>query len=144
MGKDKKYQSYFPILNGIEGRDGYNDYTIEVKNIPLKVNHTQLLQEGYEYLLDQNVVVNRDEYLEEYQSFLNTFRVYLNSKQEVQKSKEDLSREFGDKQYTEGWRRHLMSYVEPEKLGETSDSLNTEEMFSDVDKLVSEMTGSVE
>jgi len=141
MGNDNQYKSYQSILNP---KDEYMNYTIEVMNIPLSIDHKSNLYQGMEYLLEHNVVVSREDYLNEYQTFQDTFRLSLDTKQKVQMSKVSMSKDEGEKQYLNGWKQHLMSYIEPDKVGETTNSVDTTEMFLDIDNYILEMSGSVE
>jgi len=151
LPRDPNYQNVKSLIQSNE-----NDciYTIEVKNIPLQINHFRNLQEGLKYLLGQRVVISPKEYLEEYHKFVSSFRVTLNSKQEVQMSKETMSSKSteenernpfinGNEQFLIGWKNHLQSIIEPDKMIVSDDVVDVSEMFSDLENFISEVTGSV-
>lgn len=122
--QDKSLNQFHDLIDSNE-KDIY--YTIEVKNTPLIINHREIMETGMDYLLKYDVVVDLMEYFDEYNMWYNSFRMKLNSKSEVNYSKENLSsmdevqldklKNFtpGQTQYLNGWMRHLGKMIRPDE-----------------------------
>ena len=153
MIKDKNMVEYKELLRS--NNYSYNtSYTLKVKDIPLQIKHREIMETGMKYLTSKNVIVSLKEYFTEYNNWYPQYCVETNSKSEVNMSCEDLSnttddkkyKDFinGNRQYLDGWIRHLGGMIEPEKVPNKSGDKTGKysSLFQQNDEWISEVSGS--
>lgn len=152
MTKDKNVSKYHELLR-TNNDSQYTNYTIEVKNIPLEINHREIMEHGINYLFQNDVVVDIPSYWDEYMNWYTNFHMKLTSKSEVNMSMKDLSTKQdtqnsnfinGQIQYLDGWMRYLKGLIEPDTIvNEVGDKTGVySSLFSQSTEWVSEVTGS--
>ena len=109
-----------------KGKDG-----VIVESVDLVIDHTEILENGMKYLIDEGISVNNPlDYWNEYSTWVDTFNSKVESKGKIQESSEKLSPSI-QRQFQDEWMSHLESKVFPNRSPKSS-GLDIKEFFGPI------------
>ena len=110
-----------PSMINLNERDNEKGkYGVIVESVDLVINHTEILENGMKYLIDEGVSLNDPlDYWNEYSTWVDNFNSQVESKGKIQESSEKLSPSI-QKQFQDEWMSHLESKVYPNRKPKSS------------------------
>ena len=121
-----------PSMINLNERDNEKGkYGVIVESVDLVINHTEILENGMKYLIDEGVSLNDPlDYWNEYSTWVDNFNSQVESKGKIQESSEKLSPSI-QKQFQKEWMSHLESKVYPNRKPKSS-GLDIKEFFGPI------------
>ena len=121
-----------PSMINLNERDNEKGkYGVIVESVDLVINHTEILENGMKYLIDEGVSLQDPlDYWNEYSTWVDNFNSQVESKGKIQESSEKLSPSI-QKQFQKEWMSHLESKVYPNRKPKSS-GLDIKEFFGPI------------
>ena len=121
-----------PSMINLNERDNEKGkYGVIVESVDLVINHTEILENGMKFLIDEGVSLQDPlDYWNEYSTWVDNFNSQVESKGKIQESSEKLSPSI-QKQFQKEWMSHLESKVYPNRKPKSS-GLDIKEFFGPI------------